>query len=153
MRKNPGFHCHYPDVISLFFSCFKMLTYCYYILKKQYLLGPRNTFCTCMKWCSFSPESGPLLGTLQAPMVGSSVPNFHYVPHFGVPVNFPDQCCAFFFFPVVSGLSCGTWYLHRLIQNLSLQCRDSLDVSPGPQSTQAQQLQHMGLVAPWHMGS
>ena len=70
-------------------------------------------------------------------MVGTLVPNFHYVPHFRVPVNFPDQCCAFFFFffPVVSGLSCGTWYLHRLIQNLSLQRRDSSCVARAPEHT------------------
>ena len=48
---------------------------------------------------------------------------------------------VFFVSLVVSGLRCGTWDLTHVMQNLLLQCTDSL------------QLWYAGIVAPWHVGS
>ena len=57
--------------------------------------------------------------------------------------------CVFIYLAAVSGLSCGTWGLHCVTQDLSLWCMGSLVVVHGLQSTQTQKL----LCHTWHLSS
>ena len=57
------------------------------------------------------------------------------------------------YYLAAAGLSCGTWDLGCIMQDLSLPCMDSLVVPCGLWSSQAQLLQHASLVTPQHVGS
>lgn len=126
---------HYPDVISLFFSYFKILNYCYFICKKTVPAGLRRyilyfhemMYLVIWVWASLGHPAGFHVGSLCSYL--------HYVPHFRV-LNF-ESVLHTFFFPVVSGLRF-SWNLHCLIQNLSLQGLSSC-VARAP-GTQAQRL-------------